>query len=491
MAIGFPPKYKQQITTADLNYAVAYISAVEAANKLGWKIGSYTENGFYANTRLSVRSWGERVIITINYNEIIVTSACDNFQITDSGKNKSNITKFTELFNSAVSDMNESEAEHKFINLKNQFRNDGIEIINRENTAREKKIRLIPESPWSAIIPKRDYYVTPLLVSLNCFIFLIMTLSGAGFIDLSSEALINWGGNFPPNTLSGDWWRLFTACFLHSGFIHLIMNMFILLYIGIMLESFLGSVRFLFAYILSGVVASIISVVWNSDLAVAIGASGAIFGMYGFFIAMLLFKYINTKDRKGLLISVLIFAGYGLIGGVVEKGVDNAAHFGGLMGGFVLGCINYITKSKRIKMHHQAITTALSVTFVIFCATVILPGSMSKEDVVFYETIDKLAKIEEEAANSVALINDYTPEWEIIKAFDQGIKHWDRGLEILNSTDTLDISDELKERQQKLKRYSKLLRKSYELSKLSVIEDTDEYDEEIEDCIAEAEQIEL
>ncbi len=495
MAIGFPPKYKKQINTIDINYAVAYISASYAAERLGWKIEGYTENGFYANTRLSMKSAGERVVININYSNIIVTSSCQGMQLTDSGNNKFNVERFIECFNILVTELSETIAEQRFIELKDSFGTTGSDILKRENSIRETskstkgKIRFIPESPAAAIIPTSNYYITPLLAFLNTAIFFIMVMAGVGFIMPETESLVEWGGNFPPDTINGDWWRLFTACFLHAGVLHLLMNMIVFIYIGVLLEPFIGSIKFLMVYILSGIFASITSVVWNTGMAVGVGASGAIFGMYGFFIALLVFKYFDSKDRKGILISILIFAGYNVMNGLVDEGVDNAAHIGGLIGGFIIGCINYIDKSRLFKKHHLEIISGLSAIFVTLYAVIIISVFVNKNDIELYYKIDKLIEIEEKANNSVSVINEFTSYDLTILSYNKGIEHWDKGIEMLDSIDIGEASDYLKERRKKMLRYAKLRRKSFELSKRAVELDTDKYDDEIDDCITEADKL--
>ncbi len=107
-----------------------------------------------------------------------------------------------------------------------------------------------------------------------------MILTGVDIMVPDTESLIAWGANFRPITLAGEWWRLLTSCFLHIGIIHLLMNLYALMYIGIQLEPHLGKTRFLAAYLLTGIAGSANSLYWH-EFTVSAGASGAIFGMYG------------------------------------------------------------------------------------------------------------------------------------------------------------------------------------------------------------------
>lgn len=186
-------------------------------------------------------------------------------------------------------------------------------------------------------ILKKDYFITPIVVILNIGIYLLMVVSGLGFISFKGPDLLNWGANFGPMTTSGDWWRLLSSTFLHGGLMHLLANMFGLVLVGTFLEPILGKVKFLMAYLLTGILASIASIWWY-EATVSVGASGAIFGMYGVFIAFLLLKVYPPEFAKTFLICTAIFVGYNLLMGLAG-GIDNAAHIGGLVSGFVLGFI--------------------------------------------------------------------------------------------------------------------------------------------------------
>ena len=111
------------------------------------------------------------------------------------------------------------------------------------------------------------------------------------------------------------------------------------LYIGLLLEPRLGTIRFLGAYILTGIAASITSLWWH-DLTISAGASGAIFGMYGVFLAMLTTNLIEKSARKALLTSIGVFVFYNLVNGM-KGGIDNAAHIGGLVSGLLTGYAFY------------------------------------------------------------------------------------------------------------------------------------------------------
>lgn len=193
----------------------------------------------------------------------------------------------------------------------------------------------------SFLIPKPDngFFATHIFIELNLLIFLIMFFSGLGLVTFRGNDLLAWGANFRPNVMNGEYWRLFTSTFLHGGLLHLLMNMYGLFFIGLFLEPILRFKRFALFYVLTGVIASICSVWWHTAT-VSVGASGAIFGMYGIFLALLLTKLFPKDFQKSFLINTLIFVGYNLLYGLTG-GIDNAAHIGGLMSGLLIGFLIY------------------------------------------------------------------------------------------------------------------------------------------------------
>jgi membrane associated rhomboid family serine protease len=186
-------------------------------------------------------------------------------------------------------------------------------------------------------IPKEDFYITPILANINLIIFALMVFKGLGFGTFRGADLLNWGANFKPLTTNGQWWRLLTSTFLHSGFIHIVANLYGLFFVGLFLEPLLGRAKYLLLYIGTGIFASVASIWWY-DATISVGASGAIFGLYGFFLAALLLKIFPPDFGKAFLGSTILFIGFNLVMGFTG-GIDNAAHIGGLVSGFLIGLV--------------------------------------------------------------------------------------------------------------------------------------------------------
>jgi rhomboid protease GluP len=182
--------------------------------------------------------------------------------------------------------------------------------------------------------------VTSVLLALNVAIFGLMLAWGMDPMQPAIDGLIQWGANYGPKTTQGEWWRMFTCMFLHIGLLHLLFNMIALWNIGGFMERWLGSTGFLVLYLLAGLLGSVASVAWN-PFVVSAGASGAIFGLYGGLLAFLMRHRAMQQHAflAALRTNTLAFLGYNLVFGFLQRGIDMAAHLGGLVGGFVGGFV--------------------------------------------------------------------------------------------------------------------------------------------------------
>lgn len=181
--------------------------------------------------------------------------------------------------------------------------------------------------------------VTLSLIAINVLIFLLMVVKGVSPVSPVGEDLLPWGGNFGPLTLNGQWWRLFTACFLHFGIIHLAFNMYVLYQVGMTTELIYGRAKYILIYILAGIAGNLVSV-FVHPFSVGAGASGAIFGVYGAFLGFLLTRrsVIPKQAMAQMVKSAAVFLGINLVYGLARTSTDLSAHMGGLVIGFVLGC---------------------------------------------------------------------------------------------------------------------------------------------------------
>lgn len=224
--------------------------------------------------------------------------------------------------------------KNKFIN--DYFPNFKEKVVSKNNgivdvlemTEELNKKTIKEDNELAKIFLKKDQpIVTYSIILLNIIVFMLSLLD--------YNMIINCFANYYINVKNGEIYRLLTACFVHANFLHIFFNMYALYYIGPMVEKYYGKLKYLLIYLGSGIMGSLFSVVLSNN--VSIGASGAIFGLFG---SMLYFgyKYRATLDgfvRSGIIPVLFI----NLILGFIVPNIDVYGHIGGLVGGLLLSYI--------------------------------------------------------------------------------------------------------------------------------------------------------
>jgi len=472
MAIGFTPKYEQSLNLNGIDPNHYLVIAIDAAKQLGWNVTNITKEGFTAFTGFSMRSWNEEVNIIISENSVLLRSRCLGNQIIDWGKNKENIENLIKQWDYIQSSSTEAQIDENLTSV-----NDYLETERGNEspgTSLEKN-----RSFLSFFIPREGYYVTPIIVDINILVFILMALSGVSLFEPSVENLITWGANLRGITLSGQWWRLIANMFLHIGILHLLMNMYALFYIGILLEPYLGRTKFAAAYLFTGILASLTSLYWHPNT-VSAGASGAIFGMYGVFLAMLTTNIIDKKTRAALFTSIGVFVVFNLMNGM-KAGIDNAAHIGGLISGLIIGYGYYPSLKKPDSVNLKYLTICLLLVATLATSFVMyrqIPNNIAK----YVEKMKEFSHNEAIALNVFGGKNPTGPGiLPIIK--DQGIANWNENLRVLDEADKLDIPQELKDRDKKIRQYCLVQVKKYQLLYKAIEQNnTLQYDKSIDSC---------
>ena len=157
---------------------------------------------------------------------------------------------------------------------------------------------------------------------------LITIICAAYLADQLYPQLYEYTALYGPYVKSGEIWRLFSVALVHGGLTHLFFNMFSLLVLGNPVEAALGKARFLVIFLVSLLTGSLASIYLNSAAQVSVGASGAVFGLFGAFIAMR--KMISEGVRD-----IYVIIGLNFVFGFILGGVDWRAHLGGLVGGYL------------------------------------------------------------------------------------------------------------------------------------------------------------
>ncbi len=193
---------------------------------------------------------------------------------------------------------------------------------------------------------RKTAYVNEFLIAVNILYFLWLEYHGstenAGF-------MLEHGAMYVPLVIrEGEYYRLFTAVFMHFGISHLVNNMIIQFALGDNLERALGGVKYLVFYLICGVGANIFSMTVSMndyEYAVSAGASGAIFGVIGGLLYVVLRNRGQLEDLSTR--QLVMFVVCSLYFGFTSTGVDNAAHIGGLVLGFLLAVLFYAVPGRR------------------------------------------------------------------------------------------------------------------------------------------------
>lgn len=197
-----------------------------------------------------------------------------------------------------------------------------------EEKAFVDRLKSLSPTPW----------VTYCLIAANIVIWLASLTKGGTLMGTPADFLLQWGGNAASEVQRGEWWRLASSMFLHNGLMHIAFNMLGLYSVGTTVERIYGPRLFALIYLASGLMGSALSLHFGAQVAVSVGASGAVFGVAGALVVGM-WEHRRQLPRsiiKQTLSSAGIFILYSLAQGFAKQGIDNAAHIGGLLAGGTL-----------------------------------------------------------------------------------------------------------------------------------------------------------
>lgn len=197
---------------------------------------------------------------------------------------------------------------------------------------------------WMSQNPR---FVTNIIIGINVLVYLIAALlsitqyGGLGSLgDINVNVLVNLGAQVNALVAQGEWWRIFTAMFLHLNILHIGLNMLSLFFIGTAIEVFYGKWRYLTIYLLSGIIGGIVSYFLEGPDFVAVGASGAIFGVFG---ALGVFYLVNRRALgrygTGAITNWVFWLGLNLVFGFSNPSIGIVDHIGGLIAGMIIALI--------------------------------------------------------------------------------------------------------------------------------------------------------
>lgn len=187
---------------------------------------------------------------------------------------------------------------------------------------------------------KNWYRVNILLIGINVLYFVYLEFAGS---TDNTVFMIQHGAMYEPLVVGNkEYYRLLTSMFMHFGIEHIANNMLILFILGDYMERALGHIKYLIFYLVCGLGANVVSLVFNlnqGEAVVSAGASGAIFGVVGGLLYAVLINHGKLEDLSSRQMAVIILLS--LYFGFTSTGVDNTAHVAGLLIGIVMAVLLY------------------------------------------------------------------------------------------------------------------------------------------------------
>jgi membrane associated rhomboid family serine protease len=207
--------------------------------------------------------------------------------------------------------------------------------------------------------------LTYVLIAINVIAFLAMVASGGGLGGRGGPVFSN-GALYGPAVQAGDWWRIITAGFLHSGVLHLAFNMYFLYFIGQLIEPEIGKLRFGLVYFVSLLGGSLGALLLSPN-AVTVGASGAVFGLMGAAIVAMRARGIDPM-QSGLGVTLLLNLGITLL----IPNISIGGHLGGLIAGGLVGYLLFevAPRARTSQTPVLAICVVVAVALAVGCIAV-------------------------------------------------------------------------------------------------------------------------
>jgi len=442
------PSKKQEFNfpgqTAEQLLLIGYGTFLE----LGWTPKYAGPAAIIGYTPRSWKKYDDEILVEAAEGTLTVTSSLVHNESFDMlGKNKKHIQEFITTFEKVRSS-----------GIKDEWTEAIAQLREQTTSAVKEEVKNSEEVDKVMNLSNSNLYATYTIIAINAIVFILMAINGAGIFDSNPLVHIKWGSNYTPLTLSGDWWRLITCMFIHFGIIHIAMNSYALYMAGVYLEPMLGKTKYILAYLCTGVLASLASLWWHKEGVNSAGASGAIFGLYGVFLALLFTNLIPKQIRTSLLSSIGVFVVYNLIYGM-KSGVDNAAHIGGLLSGLVVGFVFYpLLKTRDNKGKTNIVLAGIAAVTILIAWSYLNSLGNKLNGETRQKALDELGNLgyadsekylikmkafQELETEALAPFNE-TPALSdtalLQKLNSASVQKWNRALEILEETKNYDIS---------------------------------------------------
>ena len=463
------PSQKQEFSFPGLTTEQLLLFSYGAFLELGWMPKYAGPNAVIGYTRRSWNKFDDEILVEATDEIMSVKSSLVHNESFDMmGKNKKHIKDFIGAFEKVRSSAPKPEWTTAIENLRTQT----VQTVTEEAKQAEEINKVMNLSG-------SNLYATYTIIGINVIVFILMAINGAEIFSVTNGLMhIKWGSNVTVLTLTGEWWRLITSMFIHFGIIHLAMNMYALYTAGVYLEPMLGKAKYITAYFCTGIAAGIVSLWWHKEGLNGAGASGAIFGLYGVFLALLLTNLIPKQVRIALLQSIGIFVVFNIVYGM-RSGIDNAAHIGGLLSGMLVGFIFYLELSGKLNIK-KSLATAL-IAIITIAGTWYFLTNYKSDTVRVDQLQKKFFVLQDSALNSLNESEKLIGAERKEKLLNVTLPIWKKNLENLNEMESLSMSTPMRTEQQVIKKYVQLRIEETELLIKAADTTAGAYDDEIEE----------
>lgn len=467
MAFGWKTQYEKRVPSEGLSNWEIFSIAEKACKYLEWEYLIVDEKTFTATTPTHWTLSEQIIKVEVEHAEIIFESRSESLDLYEAGRNKKNIEEqLLPAYTKARKRISYEELQF----AANALRSETIKQIRSGNRIASERISF----------SLKDHEVTFLLVAINLLVFSIMVVKGVDYLDPAVKDIIAWGGNLKFNVTGGEWWRLISAVFVHIGILPLLVNMSGLYFIGLMVEPILGKMKFLIAYLCTGVIGGLASILWIKE-GVTAGASGAVLGMYGVLLAFATTSYINKKFPKIWVICTAAYAFFNIFMGL-HGASDNAANVGGFVAGICIGYLFYFFHFKRNLARAGGSRISVEVLLITGLMVFFYMRKNGKDDTLRFEKeVMRLNQIELKAMTQMKQLQSKTNKEATVVLRDSALPQWRRFQKEIMKTDAYRLDNEFKNKRKLLSKYAALRVHQTELIYKSIDERTDKYNAEIED----------
>ena len=317
----------------------------------------------------------------------------------------------------------------------------------RSKDPRNRKLRL-------DLAPGKDFWVVPALVVLEILVFLAMVVMGASALSPGAITLFEWGGNQRTAVLDGEFWRFFTALFIHDGAFHLLVNLFSIWLAGRILEPLLGSLNTFLLILLCGLTSSLGSFMGNPVL-ISVGASGIGYGMISATFLALFVRASYFRELVPHVLLLLILFVLQVVFGTFNDHLDRSAHWGGSVAGALFMLLFGLHFNTWTNMRQ---TRALvGVLFIALVTMAWYTARDLKNPLGEYRQALRVFRVESDSAEQA-----YLRLYDTL-AFREGMEHWDRAAAAFDHLDRSSTPPVLLEEVSRIQLYCQLRKKEFSL----------------------------